>query len=336
VKVTHLSNTPLSNAPYNLVCCQNHYGVSSRLLLHKNSNVNKIHVGCGDRWQEMKKEEIALELESSDVIHFHNFAKEQYLFATHPDLWELIAKKPKLIQYHSPRYSTENFEATIEDKSLKHAVIAQYHTRIYPECEYIVPNVVPLFLPQYSPLMAKWEESTRPLISYAPSNIHLRGWDDKGYDLTRRAMLEAEKENWAAQEIMIGVPYIECMTRKRWAHVGIDEVMTGSYHLSSLEYLAMGCVTVGRLDDLTKKSLQSVIAEELGPDEGNAALQTLPWIQADPATLKQILRTVITADSRAINWSVLREKAQNSRTWMEKYWHPGNHVRLFSKIYEGL
>lgn len=338
MKVLHLSNTPLSNAPHNLMVSQNQYGVESRLLLHRSQNLNKILVGNGELWLNMKKEEIVAALEAADVIHFHNFAKELNLFTTYPEFWKLIEKKPKLIQYHSPRKTIENFEPSISDKTLKHAVIAQYHTRVYPECEFIVPNVVPLFQAQYSPLSPKWEQRNAPVISYAPSNITLGGWDNKGYEVTRRVLLESERENWSCVEILIGVPYTDCMIRKRWAHLGIDEVMTGSYHLSGLEYLAMGCVTFGYLDKLTQEAIRTVVNSSCG--EGDAAIATLPWVQVDhPDELKKIMyRTIVAGqgNARAIRWEELKQKAQQSREWMEKYWNPQNHVRWFSRIYEQL
>lgn len=322
MKVLHLSNTPISNAPHNLAECQRKYGIEASLLLHRYSNTNKNFVGNGTLWTVTPKEEIIARINDSDIIHFHNFAKEQLLFSTYPDLWGLVEKKPRLIQYHSPRFSIESFETTIADKTMKHAVIAQYHVREYPECEFIVPNVIPMYLKEYSPMMEKWDDLV-PTVSYAPSNITLKGWDNKGFFITQPILQRLQAMNKANPDIMIGVAYKDCLSRKRWSHIGIDEVMTGSYHLSSLEYLSMGCVTIGNLDVQTKSALNSVDTHLNG--------DALPWIEANQNNLMAAISGVISEGMQG-----LRQRAEYNRGWMEKHWNPEVHVQRFKEIYAKL
>lgn len=323
MKVVHLSNTPLSNAPDNLVRSLNHYGHEATLYLHRKTNINKVHVG-GDLWRETPYETLEKKFKETDVIHFHNYCWSLEMFTHYPELLRIARTKPCLIQYHSPRDSIESFEESVADKSLKHAVIAQYHVRQYPECEYIVPNVIPLFDNRYQPLPAKWDAHL-PTVSFAPSNITLRGWDNKGYDVVDPILRSLEQRRKIHREVMIGVPYEECMVRKRWSHIGIDEIMTGSYHLSALEYMAMGCVTIVHMDDLTRQAMAAIVGEE--------GIKALPIHKATPATLKDIL---LFLTSPYGNWSYLKKRGQETSEWMQTYWHPQKHVERFVQIYQSL
>lgn len=317
MNILHLSNTPLSNAPHNLVVCQNDYGHKAELLLHKKSNINKVYVG-GSLWNEVPLDKLEQMFLDADILHFHNYCWELKIFQAYPKLKDIALKKPKLIQYHSPRYSVESFEASIADKKLKHAVIAQYHVRFYPECEYVVPNVIPIYDSKYTPIPTKWDDS-KPTISYAPSNITLKGWDDKGYHVVDPTLRRLEREGKANIDVMVGVPYEECMLKKRWAHIGIDEPVTGSYHLSSLEYLSMGCVTVAYLDAQTVEAISQVTS---GADE-------LPWWRpAKPEQFEEFLRFIMT-----LSMGELKSYGNLGRRWMEKHWNPKDHVKRFEQIY---
>lgn len=321
MNILHLSDTPLSNAPANLVSCLNQYGHQAQLLLTRKSNINKVHVG-GTRWSELSLPELEARFEAADVLHMHNYAWALPIFQTHRSLVQIAERKPKLIQYHSPRYSLESFEDSIADSKFKHAVIAQYHVREYPEAEFIVPNVVPIFDKRYQPIDIKWADS-RPIVSFAPSNTTLKGWDNKGYDLVNPVLMALEKERRLIREVMVGVPYEECIQRKRWAHLGIDEVMTGSYHLSSLEYFAAGCAVIGYLDKKTLDAMKHVTSEE--------AFQDLPWFMAREDSFTDLLCKILSPGI-----SYLKKRGDHARRWMETYWHPADHVKRFEHVYRSL
>lgn len=320
MKIIHLSNTPLSNAPANLMQCQNQYGHDAKLYLQRKSNLNKVFVG-GKLWMDVRYENLRQEFKDADVFHFHNYAWDLILFKTFPELVDICRKKPCIIQYHSPRRTIENFEHSIADKSLKHAVIAQYHVREYPECEFVVPNVVPIFDKKYQGAATKWEDPL-PTVSFAPSNITMRGWDDKGHYVVDPILRRLEGEGKIMRDVMIGVPYEDCMLRKSWSHIGIDEVMTGSYHLSALEYMSMGCLTIVGVDDLTKAAINMV---------SPGAAFHMPFIGAAAITIEGKLRWVLEQ-----GMPFIKDYGAKSRQWMEKFWNPENHVRLFEKVYQSL
>lgn len=315
MKIVHLSNTPLSNSPSNLAKIQRDVGHDSRALLHRQANTNKIFVG-GELWQNMDHDQLTNMFEDADVVHFHNFGWTQQIFKHHPHLIEIVKEKKCLIQYHSPRQGLESFEDTLKDTFFdnRRAVVAQYQTRLYPEANFIVPNVLPIFDDMFKPIPSRdWGQ---PVISYAPSNTNLRGWDDKGFS---KIMPILKRGRRLTVDIITNTPYEETMLRKKWATIGLEEVVTGSYHLSFLEYLAFGCATIGNLDDPTKKAMAAVVGIE--------AVAELPYIQTDIQSLPETLNEI---------FEMGQTYGERARTWMETHWNPNTLVKYFDDIYAKL
>jgi hypothetical protein len=322
VKIVHLANTPLSNAPANLARCQALYGGhETTLYLYKKAALTRVH-SAGTQWGLESADKVRETISKADVIHFHNYAFEQKIFGAYPDLIDVVKTKPFVVQYHSDRGSYESFEHTLKDPTIRKAIIAQYHVRLYPECEFIVPNVLPIFEKEYTPIQAKYEDATL-LISYSPSNVNCKGWDDKGWLITKPIIDRIERSRAAIGQILTAVPYEECMLQKRWAHIGIDEVVTGSYHLSSLEYASMGAIPVAKLDNQTIAAMKTVVGEE--------GIISLPWMVATTNSLEaQLLEKV--REGRA----AVFEQGKKARRWMETFWNPKNHVKIFDRMYESL
>lgn len=320
MKILHLANTPLSNAPANLASCQNHTGHEARLLLHKRAGRNKLFVG-GETWEGMSEDELMAAFERADVVHFHNFTWTQSIFEQWPRLLEVAKKKPGVVQFHSARKAHEDFEEVLRDPHFagKRMVIAQYHPREYPECEWIVPNPLPMHEPQYaSAPVGKWYDVPPLSVSYAPSNMHLQGWDYKGYDKIEPALKEL-RDYAITPDIIINTPYVECLNKKRWSHVGIEEFFTGSYHLSLLEYMALCCVPIGYTDALTKKTVQEIVGSDL------------PIVEVrDAADLSKTLIDLSRETGRA------HSLALTARKWMTTHWTPEKLMPHFDRVYASL
>ena len=322
--ILHLANTPLSNAPANLVSCQNYIGHNSRLLLGRKEGRNKVYVG-GDLWVDKSLEELVSIFEQSDVIHFHNFTWTQDIFNRYPELRMMANAKKAVVQFHSSRFAHEDFEETLRDPYFKNRklVIAQYQVREYPECEWVVPNPLPLHEDRFRIIRkGKWGDMPPLCVSYAPSNGHLSGWDYKGFDQLDPVMKQLSQ--WGISgDLILNVPYEECLIRKSYAHVGIEEFFTGSYHLSLLEYMALECATFGHMDDRTKTALAMVVGEE--------AARSMPYIDVtSPPELVGYLRDF------NFNAFKLKDTAQKSRAWMLEHWHPKKLMKHYDRIYESL
>lgn len=325
MKVLHLSNTPLSNAPWNIWRCQELYSTAKpTLILGKKAAYTRQHAR-GTLWSQYDREYLVEIFEKTDVIHFHNFMFSQSIFLAYPELVEIAKKKPRLIQYHSPRVNEEaSFEDTIADKTIKHAVIAQYHVRVYPECEFVVPNMVPIYDQEYMPAPGKWNDSV-PTVSYSPSNATGKGWDDKGYTEVTRSLAELERKYNFNKDIIIKTPYEQCIARKRWAHIGIDEFKTGSYHLSSLEYASMGCVVIGRIDRQTEDAILKITKDI-------TCLEDPLWYRTEDEEHFKLNMDVLLK----LSVPSLEIMGSNSRKWMEKYWNPKQLVKKYEEVYRCL
>ena len=108
------------------------------------------------------------------------------------------------------------------------------------------------------------------------------------------------------------------MALKQGADIGIDEIVTGSYHMSSLEYLGLGVACFANLDEQTEK----VVKDLTGATE-------LPWIKANKITFEETLRKLVVEKS----WP---ELGMRSRGWMETYWNPKALVSHYNEVYSDL
>lgn len=316
LKVLHLSDTQLSGSPIRISKLLNKYSegrIESRHLVWQPTFGYRSFESdlIGSR---MRREEIAeLIFAWADVIHYHNRWRRQ-------EVWKAIGRtppqRPSLIQVHSPRFEKERFDDEVKS-GLPIAVIAQYHVREWPEASFIVPNVVDIFdeenrRPPFSlPVQ-------RPIVSFAPSNVTCSGWNSKGYDVVAPILKRMKLKGEITFQLLHALPHAEVMNKKRLAHIGIDEIVTGSYHLSSLEYLSLGVACYANLDAATEK----VVKDLTGSDR-------LPWLKASEANFESRFRQLVKDKS----WF---EAASYSRLWMEKFWSPlillGHYERMYEKV----
>jgi len=319
INVVHITENPIAGSPMNLSLALNKYQgdkVHSRHIAASDRNENRIYksdlvLGCGQNG------EIQNVMAQADIFHFHNFYKSQELFRTYPWLWDTyVAKRPRVWQVHSQRsIKWMPIEEGLQDKAAKHLVIGQYHPREWPECT-VVPNVIDIFDPLLLPQNRVWDKPIR--VAYSPSRIRLLGWDNKGYDETVPVLQKLVNEGVIRADVIHDVPHAECLRRRGLCHIAIDEIVTGSYHLCSLEALSQGCVTIAGLDEIQVKTIEDLTGASYHP-----------WIVTRPRTLKDNVKEV--SEQLMVNsedWGVM------SRVWMEKYWHPKDMTQRFLDIYE--
>ena len=317
MNILHLSDTPLSGAPLRLSnLLFDHGGVHSRHVVWSHKSV---------QWgkdfpfdilaSEMKDQPERLRwliFEWADVLHFHNRWRRQEIFKL---IGEEPPKKPSVIQIHSPRLS-ENFSDEV-GSGIPLAIVAQYHPRQWPELRYIVPNVVDINDRVHKRDMPELY-NLPPTVSYAPSNTHGKGWDDKGFFKTAKILDKMQNSGRIVRDFIIHSSFADTMTRKRMADIGIDEVITGSYHLSTLEYLSLGIPCFANTDEKTEKVVKDL-----------TGCRTLPFLKADLNTLEN----AITKIARKRSWQDLGMEA---RTWMETYWNPQVLCSHYLKMYNSL
>jgi hypothetical protein len=292
VKVVHISWDPLSAAPYRLAAVQRLCGLDARLI-----SEDRVYEGRRypyDVLMEGDPEPLAQLLEEADLVHYHNWWREGELFQRHPWAWDLVRAKPSVIQFHSPRAPW--YEAQLREPSLVKLVVAQFHVRQYPECT-PVPNAVPIDDPLHRPA---WIDNDPPVVAYTPPIVDGEGWYDKGYEQTAAVLAQGFRHL-----MVTDTPWEETMRLRQGCDIAVDEVVTGSYHMCSLEALAQGLATVAGLDDLTVDALERV-----------TGTRRHPWVVARPETLARELSALV-ADH-----GYRRAKRQEARAYMERYWNP--------------
>jgi hypothetical protein len=311
VNILHLSDTTLSGSPIRIVDLINKHTehrarhiVWNKALFHRIFDTDLIGPTLGkETAQEM--------LDWADVVHYHNRWKRQMLFR----VYQLEPpKKPSVIQIHTQR-EREGFTEE-ESSGLPIAVLAQYHVRQWPKARFVVPNVVDITDQAYLRKMPP--AVPLPVVSYAPSSCNGKGWDDKGYSVISPVLKRLKLEQKLIYDLIVQQPHSITLQRKRNAHIGVDEIMTGSYHLSSLEYLAMGTPCFAHVDELTAAAVKTVT----GADE-------LPWIETVPHNFKSKLLELI-KDRGYV------DAGAKSRAWMEKYWCPKVLCDKYVSMYESL
>ena len=318
IRVVHITENPIAGAPINLCKAQNKWSegkIHSRHIAMSDRNENRVF--DSDLLTTNPGHEVSIweAIRGADILHFHNFYQEQDLFRRYPRLWREALKKKRVIQIHTQRdIGWMDIEAGLRDPETKKIVIAQYHPRQYPECE-VVQNVVDIFDER---LMPRYIPYSKPRVVYSPSRINAPGWDNKGYNETAPILQRLVNEGVIEAEIIFDHPHDHCLKRKQIGNIAIDEVITGSYHLCSLETLSQGLVTIANLDLLQIQTLCQVT--------GSLASE-LPWVYASQDSLDVILRALTKPDAE------LERRQAYSRAWMERYWHPKDVVAKFERIY---
>lgn len=319
IKVVQITENPIAGAPMNLNLALNKWQggkVQSRHVAAADRNENRVFKS--DLLTGVNSyEEIRKVLQEADILHFHNFYSKQELFRKWPDLWKLAKTKRRVWQVHSQRDTAWiDIEEGLRDHAARHLVIGQYHPRQWPECA-VVPNIIDITDPLLSPHERSWKSPLR--VVFSPSRLNLPGWDNKGYRETVPCLQRLVNRHQITAEVVFDKPHEECLQKRASAHISIDEVVTGSYHLCSLESLAQGCVTIAGLDDIQIKTIKDL-----------TGCEWLPWVIAHKENLLRMLHTC------AMDPMMMELRAKHSREWMERYWHPRDTTAKFVKIYEGI
>ena len=306
LNVIHIADSELSSAPYRLAQVQRNAGVVARLLSLPDPAAH-YQYPYPDLFMTSGRETLASYLIEADVIHYHNSWRNSRLFELQPWAWQLVERKPSVIQFHSPRASGL-FEEALQEESLIKLVVAQYHPRLYPECR-PVPNAVPIHEPLHRPSGVHNEP---PVIAFTPPYCDGTGWNDKGCGPTLPVLEDGFRYRFAS-----GRSWQETMQLRRQCDVAIDEIVTGSYHMCSLEALSQGLATIAGLDSATVDALEQV-----------TGTREHPWIVATPATLREVLVRLCEDDDYRL------AKRRQARAYMERHWSPQTLTRKFRRIYD--
>lgn len=223
-----------------------------------------------------------------------------------------LKNKRVVVYYHSePRNVRRNFEK----RGVRPYVIAQGHALMYRGVS-VLPNVIDID----SALMQPMEPEDRALlgekviVGYAPSNRHgisymkTNKYSPKGYPETMPVLQKLEAEGLIKIKLFEGIPFDECMKERKQCDIFIDEVITGSYHRSTLEACCQGQVVINAMN----QKVAAILEQVSGTDR-------IPWIRVPEQDFKAFEETLrdLVGD---------KEKRQaigkDARAWMQEFWHP--------------
>lgn len=326
MRILHLSHTPLVGAPGRICRALNlHPGIDARwaVLDSQVGNYSSMAFDMDLDWNQNRDEVVAI-AETADVIHLHN-----YLGLTSQDFAPLdfsaMRNQGRAIvrQFHStPSFIARYLKTDVAEVlgcPLPKLVIAQFQERYYPSAR-LVPNIV--FPDDHNTPTLELDERLR--IGFAPSRFNSARssrWDTKGYPETRRLLFRLARTMQSLGrkveiDIIEQVSHAECLSRKAKCHIFLDDLVTGSYHLNTLESLAMGATTLTYLDSRTQSAVYDLTGRIDFPAI-NTGLENAHDVLVDLAS----------------NPVIALEVGRRSKAWMEMHWNPGNLALHFLNAY---
>lgn len=317
--VVHVALTPLAGSPIRFVrAINNHASVSYRgRLITRFPNAYGSRTFPGDLAWESNREECVELLRSAAIVHFHHFFDlEQNSFEFN---FARECREARFVRHlHTHPLTLASGDTAqaraIVDSAIPQLTTAQFHERFYPQA-HPIRNIV-----EIPKAPAKAEDRDR--IVFSPSTFNsawTSRWDTKGYVEARRALRRLKRSHGVPYEIVRNQPFEQCLRLKNRAMVGIDDISTGSYHISSLEFMAAGIPVICRLD----ARVASVVSSITGSME-------LPWINVEIPDLYTALRE-LTEDR-----SLYLELGERARDWMLVHWQPDQIVEQLAEKYNEL
>ena len=326
-KVVHVALTPLAGSPIRIVNALNkHTGFDARLItLDSAIYGGRIFEGDLD-WNKSRDECLEL-IASAEILHFHHY----FNLSNNPfsvDFYDVAENASFVRQFHSVPLTMakgdQSLANEIVNSEIPQLVVSQHQERYFPNAK-IVPSIIPQTAPEYLPCSNK---SVQLKVGYAPSTLNscwndkydYTRWDTKGSVETIAMVTDALRlSKMGSLELITNAPHYQCLLLKRECHVGIDEMVTGSFHLSSLEFLSQGVPCMAYLDNRTMETLKTLT----GSDK-------LPWVNVMLENSGDVLVELLNDES-------LREElGRLSRRWIEEYYREEDLINYYSKSYDDL
>lgn len=306
-KILHVANRPLNGHPGWISELQNRNGWASKVCLAQWKETGRRPYPCDIRSTD--RSELKEWVSSCNVVHFHG----EVTLADPMGAWLRQWFKPRtmVIQHHyHERGLLEYRVRSRKIEPFEHEVMAEKKGAIIDPGLPLVPVVVPLWRPEMAPVIRNRE---RLKVIFTPTSVekpmNYRGSKGKGYCETRAAL---NRISYADVEIVTDLNWRETMEKIREADIRIDEVVTGGYGISTLEGLAVGCLTVNGCTD------------EIG-----AFLGDPPVFHATPETLEQVVNRLC-----SMPWEDRLKIQRSGIEWMQKNRNESLMFERYKKVYE--
>jgi len=320
LKIVHFSITPLAGAPLRLV---NAINASGR---HQARLIDLRHYGAEDFGHDVifsEEKEIAVELAlQADIIHLHNYLhydSEQFS----PIDFGALKRKGKLFirQFHSdPDLVARIMGVTPTEllaQEIPGLVVAQFQERKYPDAM-VVPNLIPENDPLYMPM----NERSAFDIFFSPT-VTTGAWDSrwntKGMPETEKIIADVCAKHRARYKLVHKTSLEQTLGMKKLSRIVVDEMITGSYHLTGLEGLSQGKPVLSYIDDRARWIMSHL--------SGTGAC---PFINVRIEDAFAVLDYLLSHPNDA------HDIGMESRSFVEKHWSQKNLIKHFEDAYERL
>lgn len=321
MKILHVTLTPLAGAPIRLSDAINSNTEHQSRVLNLNPDAYGKRKFKEDFLWERDKLLVLEFLREVDIVHFHHFF--DFESTNNPfgiNFREHIKSASQLLMHwhtnpHTLAFNQRKPVEAFVDSPIPQLVVAQFHESYYPNA-----YPVPLVVSNFSQSVAK--QRVKPLIFYSPSNTKpafAERWETKGRPETLKMLRRLKSEGLADYVLVEGVPFDECMKLRENSDVVIDDLVTGSFHTTSLESMAMGKPTISYVDSRT----QAVLANLTGSND-------MPIVNVSLNDSYLVLRELCS------NVNLRQELSQYTLDWMNQYYSEEKMVSKYIDAYEHL
>ncbi len=257
-------------------------------------------------------------LRTSDAFHFHMTADETlrlgpFLVADHLPGKAVVHHEHG---HHDFRSDPERFRQKYRALGRTHLLVSTPDLkRMMPEATWL-PNLVHQDQELLRPIERQWAGPLK--VAHSPTRKDLKNTDE----LLAVSGALRDKGLGLELDLIDNVPHVECLARKRAAHVLFDH-MQGYYGVSSLEGLSQGLAVIAGLDAWNRAHVAEF--------SGVASEEELPWVLAhDADALERVLHALAGDLERC------RAIGEASRRFVEQCWSEEKVAGRLCDFWDGL
>lgn len=318
MRIAHLSVTPCAGAISALSSAIRDFTEHGSRWICTSGSVNNLRFEEDVLWQDTAQCGI---LARCDFMVFHNGSSPR-VFAPpiEPMRDYLLGDPSKRIAYFHHSHPDACAGLAAESEGLRCFVPAQYQATLWKDCV-PVRGVVRFDRSDFPKRKDRGDGKVR--IGYAPTFRESQNGREpgsaawyhcKGFDVTVPVLAKLAQARKDVEFTLIeGLPYDMAMEVKSSCDILIDEVVTGSYHRSTLEALALGIPAVVNISP----EVHGVMVRAAGAND-------IPVVHATAETLEERLLWLI-----GMKKDARRELGASGRDWMVRHWHPQDIARRF-------
>jgi hypothetical protein len=230
----------------------------------------------------------------------------------------LARSRPAIYHAHSFPGEPPLFGDVSEDLGLDWAAkvaVAQAHPRLYPGFR-LMPNC--LFRRTLRAGAQPWRHPGSPaMVLFSPSTPAGGRWGRKSSNASARAWRKLGRLPGVQTVTVHGWAPERLLALRSTAEFGLDEIVTGGFHLVSYETMACGGVAVNAADG------EAIACLSLGARADEPA----PFLHATPATLSAAIGGLVRDPGRLAAW----RRASHAYFW--RWLAPGRVVGLWDALY---